>query len=269
VQRDRLKLGPEISDYEVIARAHASYITAEKQHAAALARADEVQKTKALALSVHEQLCEAQAKGRPVTRIDNLELTQRDIADVLQRCKQVCGRSSAAIDYINARKEDGKDAYDDPFTNAINLHPEAPKPATANDLIDVAQSGISEQARFNAAANAIEKDLVIMKEFKNKIGTRPRDFSKEILEIQHELAELKAHRATYPGDPADLVPDSVDDPGYIGIAVRYDDVGEKKREEEDASTSADAAAAAVMGKKPSRAEQRRAARQKAKENGKA
>jgi hypothetical protein len=263
VQRDHLKLGLEISDYEVIARTHASYITAEKQHAAALARAAEVQKTKALALSVHEQLCEAQAKGRPVTRIGNLELTQKDIADVLQRCKQVGGCSSAAIDYINARKEAGKDAYDDPFANATNLHPEAAKLATANDLIDVAQAGISEQARFNAAANAIEKDLAIMKEFKSKIGTRPRDFSKEILEIQYELAELKAHRATYPGDPADLVPDSVDDPGYIGIAVRYDDVGEKKREEEDASTSA------AAGKKPSRAEQRRAARQKAKEKGKA
>jgi hypothetical protein len=263
VQRDRLKLGPEISDYEVIVRAHASYITAEKQHATALARAAEVQKTKALALSVHEQLCEAQAKGRPVTRIGNLELTQKDIADVLQRCKQVGGCSSAAIDYINARKEDSKDAYDDPFTNATSLHPEAAKPATANDLIDVAQAGISEQARFNAAANAIEKDLATMKEFKSKIGTRPRDFSMEILEIQRELAELKAHRATYPGNPADLVPDSVDDPGYIGIAVRYDDVGEKA-EEEHAPTSA----AAAGGKKPSRAEQRRAARQKAKAKGK-
>lgn len=265
MQRERLKLGPEISDYEVIARAHASYITAEKQHAAALARAAEIQKTKALALSVHEQLCEAQAKGRPVTSIGNLQLSQKDLADVLQRCKQVGGCSSATIDYINARKEDGKDAYHDPFTNATNPHPEAAKPATANDLIDVAQAGISEQARFSAAADVIEQDLAIMKEIKSKIGTRPRDFSKEILEIQRELAELKAHRATYPGDPADLVPDSVDDPGYIGIAVRYDDVGQKKREEEDASMSA----AAVTGKKPSRAEQRRAARQKAKGKGKA
>ena len=258
VQRDRLELGPEVSDYEVIFTAHASYVAADKAEAARLARAAETQKTKALAFSVGDELRKAQEKGLPITRIGGLELTQKDIADVLERCEQVGGSSSAANDYINARKTDFKDFYVDPFTTPEDLHPaEAAKPFAVKDLISGAKVGIAENkappSRYTAAVEKIEKDLEAMRAFRSRIGTTPRDFSKEIEEIEMELAELKAHRAKAPGD---LVPDSIDgSDGGTGI-------GDGDRIEDDI---ADKPAEASSSKKPkSRAEQRRAARQKAK-----
>lgn len=278
MQRDRLELGPEVSDYEVISRAHAGYVSTEKEEAASLARAANVQKTKALATSVEEQLLEAQAKGHPVTRVGELELSQMDIADILIRCQQVGGSSSAANDYINAKAGFDKLLHNDIFTKSADINAEGAKPATIAQLIDCARAGITENIklktggikdRFEAAADRIERDLRAMKALKGKIVIAPRDFTAEILEIQQELAELKAHRAAYPGDPADLVPDSIDDPGFIGIAVHPNDFGETPYEENAPTSAAAAATGAVGAKKPSRAEQRRAARQKAKGKGKA
>jgi hypothetical protein len=266
VQRDRLDLGPEVSDYEVITIAYAGYIAADKQEAARLARAAETQRTIALAYSVSDELRKAQEKGLPITRIGGLDLTQKDIADVLERCEQVGVSSSAANDYINAKKTDFKDLYVDPFTRPEDLDPvEAAKPFTVKDLIDGAKAGIAAHrappppppapaGRINTAVSEIEKDLKAMKAFRSRIGTTPRDFSKEIEEIETELAELKAHRAKAPGD---LVPDSIDSgEGGVGIGISEaaEDGGAEKLEDGGAEPK----------KTKSRAEQRRAARQKAK-----
>jgi hypothetical protein len=271
VQRDRLELGPEVSDYEVITAAHAGYVAADKEEAAGLARAAETLRTKALAYSVGDELLRAQQKGLPITRIGGLELTQKDIADVLERCEQVGGSSSATNDYIAARKSDLKEFYVDPFTKAEDINPnEAARPFTAKDLVDGARSGIAAHRappprppppaapaprRFDAAASAIEKDLLAMKAFKSRIGTTPRDFSKEIEEIETELMALKAHRAKMPGN---LVPDGIDESdcrigGGGGDGAEGDGAGGENLEEASASAP-----------KKSRAEQRRAARQKAK-----
>ena len=259
MQRDRLELGPEISDYEVITTAYASYVAADKAEAARLARAAETQRTRALAYSVSDELRKAQEKGLPITRIGGLHLTQKDIADVLERCEQVGSSSSAANDYINAKKTGIKDLYIDPFTRPEDLDPaEARMPFAVKDLIDGARAGIAAHrasppplpppplaGHFNTAVSEIEKDLNAMRAFRSRIGTTPRDFSKEIEEIEKELAELKAHRAKAPGD---LVPDSID--GGEGA----EDDGAEKLEDGDAAPK----------KTKSRAEQRRAARQKAK-----
>ena len=269
MQRDRLELGPEVSDYEVITTAHASYVAASKEEAAGLARAAETLRTKALACSVADELLKAQQKGLPLTRIGGLDLTQKDIAHVLERCEQVAGSASATNDYIAAKKSG--DFYVDPFTRPEDLNPtEAVKPFTLKDLVDGARAGIAAHGaphpppppppapapgRFEAAASAIEKDLQAMKAFKSRIGTMPRDFSKEIEEIEMELRELKAHRAKAPGD---LVPDSID-----GSDCRIGGGGGEGGEEDGAEEKREEASASAPTKK-SRAEQRRAARQKAK-----
>jgi hypothetical protein len=275
VQRDRLELGPEVSDYEVITTAHAGYVAADQEEAARLARVAETQRIKALAYSVGNELRQAQEKGLPITRVGGLDLTQKDIADVIERCEQVGGSSSAANDFIKAKKIDFGDFYVDPFTKAEDLNPEeAAKPFTVKDLIDGARAGIVAHSapppppppapaagRFNTAVSKIEKDLKDMKAFRSRIGTTPRDFSKEIEDIENELAELKAHRAKAPGD---LVPDSIDgnEGGIsIGLGGGEGEVDEDKEKLEGKE--------AVPKKAKSRAEQRRAARQKAKGKAKA
>jgi len=283
VQRDRLELGPEVSDYEVISRAHAGYVSVKKNEAEALARAAEVQKTKSIATSIKDQLLKAQAEGRVVTRIGHLDLSQKDIADILERCKLVADSAAAANDYINMRKEFEKILINDPFFGAADLKIESIAPATVKDLIEGARISIAENKRvaseiaanenhdhFDAAATKIEGDLSAMKEFKSKIGTTPRDFTVEILEIQQELAELKAHRAAYPGDPDDVDSDVVDDPSYTGIAVCPNDFGDTP-EGQDLGAGVPTAVGtdAAPAKKLSRAEQRRVARQKAKGKDKA
>jgi hypothetical protein len=267
VQRDRLELGPEVSDYEVIATAHASYVAADKAEADALARAAEIQRAKALSDSVSDELRRAQKNGLAITKIAGLELTQKDIADVLERCSQVGGSSSAATDYINSKKTALKAFHTDPFTNPSDLNPtSATAPFSATDLLTAASASLPEHSapdHFTAAAEKIEHDLQAMKAFRGRIGTTPRDFSAEIAEIETELAELKAHRAKAPGD---LVRDSVDGLGGGDESI----AGEL--EEEEAEEAAEVAEGVEGGKKEgkkgkSRAEQRRVAREKKKGKG--
>ncbi len=284
MQRDRLELGPEASDYEVISTAHASYFATDKNEAAGLARAAETQKARALACAVSEELQKAQGVGLPLTCIGGLELTQKDIADVLERCEQLGTSSSAAVDYVDAKLHDCQNAHDDDLfttpaeplsaataTAAATAAGGGQKPATIAERVASARVSIFENRerqqalhakRFQAAADRIERELAAMAAFRSRIGSAPRDFSAEIAEIQRELAALKAHRALAAGDS---VPDGIDDDTeYVGIAVGGSGSGV---DDDDAVAAGPEGERAPAARKLSRAEQRRAARQKAKGKG--